>query len=46
MTPVIINGIVVDHRGNETEAIYPKRAKGLAKKGRTRFTDENKICLA
>lgn len=32
MTPVIKNGIVVDHQGNETKAICPKRAKGLAKK--------------
>jgi hypothetical protein len=37
--------IVVDERGNEYEATYPKRAKGLVKKGRARFIGENKICL-
>ena len=40
------NIIVVDEQGNEIGATYPKRAKGLVKKGRARFTDENKICLA
>ena len=38
--------IVVDEQGNEYEATYPKRAKGLVKNGRARFVDENKICLA
>ena len=38
--------IVVDKQGNEYEATYPKRAKGLVKNGRARFVDENKICLA
>ena len=38
--------IVVDSQGNEYEAIYPKRAKGLVKSGRARFVGENKICLA
>ncbi len=38
--------IVVDEQGNEYEATYPKRAKGLIKSGRARFVDENKICLA
>jgi hypothetical protein len=37
--------IVVDERGNEYEATYPKRAKGLVKKGRARFISEDKICL-
>ena len=37
---------VVDEQGNEYEATYPKRAKGLVKKGRARFIAENKICLA
>jgi len=40
------NVIVVDEQGNEYEATYPKRAKGLVKSGRARFVDENKICLA
>ena len=38
--------IVVDSQGNEYEATYPKRAKGLVKSGRARFVGENKICLA
>ena len=38
--------IVVDEQGNEYEATYPKRAKGLVKNGRARFIAENKICLA
>ena len=38
--------IVVDEQGNEYEATYPKRAKGLVKNGRARFVDENRICLA
>ena len=40
------NVIVVDEQGNEYEATYPKRAKGLVKKGRARFVEENTICLA
>lgn len=40
------NVIVVDEQGNEYEATYPKRAKGLVKNGRARFVTENKICLA
>ena len=46
MTPIEKNVIVVDEQGNEYEATYPKRAKGLVKKGRARFVDENTICLA
>jgi len=38
--------IVIDSQGNEYEATYPKRAKGLVKSGRARFVGENKICLA
>ena len=38
--------IVVDEQGNEYEATYPKRARGLVKNGRARFIGENKICLA
>ncbi len=40
------NIIVVDEQGNEYEATYPKRAKGLVKNGRARFVNENTICLA
>ena len=40
------NVAVVDEQGNEYEATYPKRAKGLVKNGRARFIDENTICLA
>ena len=45
-TPIEKNIIVVDEQGNEHEATYPKRAKGLVKNGRARFIDENTICLA
>ena len=45
-TPIEKNVIVVDEQGNEYEATYPKRAKGLVKNGRARFVGENKICLA
>ena len=45
-TPIEKNVIVVDEAGNEYEATYPKRAKGLVKNGRARFVAENKICLA
>ncbi|MBE5766840.1 MAG: hypothetical protein E7335_06730 [Clostridiales bacterium] len=37
---------VVDKDGTIYESTYPKRAKGLMKKGRARFIDENTICLA
>ena len=40
------NIIVVDEQGNQYEATYPKRAKGLVKNGRARFVDEHTICLA
>lgn len=36
---------VVDEQGNIYEATYPKRAKGLIRKGRARFVDETAICL-
>ncbi len=45
MTPIEKNIIVVDELGNEYEATYPKRAKGLVKNGRARFINDNKICL-
>ena len=44
--PIVKNIRVVDEQGNEYEATYPKRAKGLVKNGRARFISENKICLA
>ena len=44
--PIKKNISVVDEQGNEYEATYPKRAKGLVKKGRARFISENMICLA
>ena len=46
MTPIEKNVIVVDEQGNILEATYPKRAKGLVKKGRARFISESMICLA
>ena len=46
MTPIEKNVIVVDEQGNILEATYPKRAKGLVKKGRARFISESTICLA
>ena len=36
----------MDERGHTYGATYPKRAKGLVKKGRARFVDETTICLA
>lgn len=44
--PIAKNISVVDEQGNEYEATYPKRAKGLVKSGRARFISENRICLA
>jgi hypothetical protein len=44
-TPIEKNVIVTDERGNKYEATYPKRAKGLVKKGRARFIGENVLCL-
>lgn len=46
MTPIEKNILVVDEQGNEYEATYPRRAKGLVKNGRARFLSEDKICLA
>ena len=39
------NVVVVDEFGQEYEATYPKRAKGLVKSGSARFVDANRICL-
>lgn len=36
---------VMDSQGHTYKPTYPKRAKGLVKKGRARFVDENTICL-
>ena len=44
--PITKNIRVIDAAGNEYEATYPKRAKGLAKNGRARFIDEHTLCLA
>ena len=46
MIPIEKNISVIDENGNEYEATYPKRARGLVKKGRARFVDDNTICLA
>ena len=46
MTPIEKNIIVIDEQGNKIGATYPKRAKGLIKRGRARSIDENTICLA
>jgi hypothetical protein len=43
---MIKNITVVDETGETYEATYPKRAKGLVKKGRARFVNETTICLA
>lgn len=40
------NIAVIDEQGNQYEATYLKRAKGLVKSGRARFVDEKTICLA
>lgn len=36
---------VLDEAGNEYEATYPKRARGLVKHGRARFTDESQTAI-
>ena len=46
MIPIEKNILVVDEQGNEYEATWPKRARGLVKSGKARFLSENKICLA
>lgn len=46
MIPIEKNILVVDEQGNEYEATWSKRARGLVKNGRARFLSENKICLA
>ena len=44
-TPIEKNIRVVDERGNEYEATWPKRAKGLAKNGRACFINETTLML-
>ena len=44
--PIEKNIRVVDANGNEYEATWPKRAKGLVKNGRARFISDDTICLA
>lgn len=46
MIPIEKSILVVDEEGNEYEATWPKRARGLVKNGRARFLSKNKICLA
>jgi len=46
MIPITKNIRVIDEQGNEYEATYPKRAKGLVKQGRARFIDESTLCIA
>jgi len=46
MIPITKNINVIDEQGNEYEATYLKRAKGLVKNGRARFVDERTLCLA
>ena len=36
---------VLDEAGNEYEATYPKRAKGLVKHGRARFADDSQTVI-
>lgn len=36
---------VLDNNGNELSSTYPKRARGLVKKGRARFIDDSTIVL-
>ena len=40
------NVTVIDEEGKVIGVTYPKRAKGLIKKGRARLVSENTICLA
>ena len=46
MIPIEKNIIVVDENGTVFESTWLKRANGLVKKGRARWLDEQKICLA
>ena len=44
--PIEKNVIVVDEQGKQIGVTYPKRARGLVKKGRARYADAYTICLA
>ena len=44
-SPASLKIEVVDSSGKIIGRTYEKRAKGLVKKGRARFTDENRITL-
>ena len=46
MAPIEKNIHVVDERGVVYEATWPRRARGLVKRGRARFLSEDTICLA
>ena len=46
MIPITKNIRVIDEQGNEYEATYPKRARGLVKNGRARFINESTLCIA
>jgi len=43
--PITKNVIVTDKNGNVIGATYPKRAKGLLKKGRAELVSDGIICL-
>jgi len=43
--PIEKNILVTDSLGNKLEPTYPKRAKGLVKKGRAEFLNEHHICI-
>lgn len=45
MTPITKNITVVDENGNILDSTYPKRAKGLVKKGRAQWVNNTVICL-
>ncbi len=45
MTPMTKNITVVDEKGNILESTYPKRAKGLIKKGRAKWVSDDVIRL-
>ncbi len=45
VTPIEKNVKIVDNNNVIYGATYPKRARGLVKKGRARFIDENTICM-
>ena len=44
--PIEKNVVVLDEQGKKIGMTYPKRARGLVKKGRARYVDACTICLA